>query len=435
MNPNPQDTDPIQSIPDPINPFKPGQFMKPVGNVGNKVPAPEELPGAMPIDDTTTPEAPITPDAPITPTVPVIPTSSQKLEPTPIFKAPVPTQSATPDFFPKPFLNPLAANVKHPVETIQTTLPTPPVANTPAKIPIPAPVPTSPVLKNIRTYESDVADMLAHRETSRASMAISESVKRGEGETLGTAGQTEKSHLGRNLTIIIISLILIATGMTVGYYLYSQSPLGKKPPAVTTSRAPSSIVNYESRAVISVDGSNRADLIKKIRNETIKPIAPGSIKEIVMTETKNGQIYRTSAPEMASIMTILAPDMILRTLNPGWMLGVYANTDGSDKSVFVIVTTNLFQNAFAGMLAWEEAIPEDLKDILSIINDKTFTPAIKGAFKDQIVKNKDVRTFMTDSGQSILVYSFVDNSTLVVTNNVDTLSAIITRLENKAFVR
>ena len=60
---------------------------------------------------------------------------------------------------------------------------------------------------------------------------------------------------------------------------------------------------------------------------------------------------------------------------------------------------------------------------------------IRGKFEDRIVKNKDVRAFRTDAGTTLFLYSFIDNTHLVVTSNENTLAEILSRLEKQSFVR
>lgn len=407
--------------PKPINPFKPDPFREPINKLDQvwplvpkgaleggldkgldkekepereNPPVPVDLPGATPV------VPPVVPPAPV-------PTMISSI-PQPIFTPP-----------PRPILQ----------NRVETPAPPPPPEP-------PKPEPFKTGLQNIRTYESDVANILAQKSSSRASMAIAENVKRGEGQTLGNAaGSEERSHLGSKLLLILVSLVLIGAGMIGGYYLYAKSPLGAKPPAVTTPRTPPALVPYENRAVINVDGLNREGVLKRFLSEISKPQAPGSIKEIVATETKEGLFYRVPAAEMAYIMQVPVPDIILRTLNLEWMLGIYASQDGSSKSAFVVVTTDLFQNAFAGMLAWERGLPEDVRDFLPVSSGTITAELTKGGFRDQIVRNKDVRAFVTDNEDTLFVYSFVDNATLVVAADGETLGAVIDRLESKAFVR
>lgn len=344
----------------------------------------------------------------------------------------------TPAAAPAPAVVPVSAPATPAPTPVSTPLPTPGL--TPAQA---APVHPS-ILKNLRTYESDIADVLAHRGTSTASMAIAENKKRGDGESLRNVVKApkldlgepkEKTHFGLKLTAVIVSLLLIAGGAIGGYYLYQQSPLGTETPvaATVTPKASSALVPYDSQTVINIDALKRADIISRVKTELGKQQVPDTIREIVMTETKDGTTYRVSALEMAAITGVPVPDIISRTLKPEWMLGIYSSSGGTE-SPFVVVSTNLFQNAFAGMLAWEQAIPEDLKTFLTGSSDPSI-PAPQGGFKDQIVKNKDVRAFVSDNGRTLMEYSFTDNSTLIFTANNSALSAIITRLENKAFLR
>jgi hypothetical protein len=60
---------------------------------------------------------------------------------------------------------------------------------------------------------------------------------------------------------------------------------------------------------------------------------------------------------------------------------------------------------------------------------------IRGKFEDRIIKNKDVRAFRTDEGTILFLYSFIDNTHLVVTDKESTLAEILTRLEKQSFIR
>jgi hypothetical protein len=190
--------------------------------------------------------------------------------------------------------------------------------------------------------------------------------------------------------------------------------------------------------------------------------------------------------------------MLTRSFTPSWMLGVYTDPQ-NNKSIFVVTVNNFFQNAFAGMLSWEKVMPDDLKQylyavvpagvanapilasssiaqyvntlqnidsILPMTTTATSTSSttskklttgtssttiistttdsgqpvvpyftLRGQFEDKIIKNKDVREFITVDGKALFLYSFIDNERLVITSNEETLAEIITRLENGSYVR
>lgn len=299
-------------------------------------------------------------------------------------------------------------------------------------------------IKNLRTYESDVAEILAARGTSKVAISLAESKRKGEGETIkntppepkrakdllqSTETTSSSGGFGSKIILVLISIILIGLGSIVGYYLYNKSALvASKTPAVVKATLLPALVPANSQLTLSVDGMNSATLYSAIKNQLAKTQPSSTIRELILIEKKGDIEYRVSAPEMIALMGIKIPDIISRTLTPQWMLGTY--TDGEGKHPFVIVTTNLFQNAFAGMLAWEPDMTTDLKNYLPFASS-----TLTAEFRDEIVRNKDVRALVTKEGTTIFLYSLIDNTTMVIAENENTLNALLARLENKAFVR
>ncbi len=384
----------------------------------------------------------------------------------------------------------------------------------PEKAPIPP--------QNIRTYESDVANVMSHKRTSTASIAMAESAKRDEGQSIGDA--TESSHAMRNLILTLASLVLVGGGLVGAYYLYSISPLAPSTPVAPKQQIQAAVIPADTQVSVSIDTTDPIELLARVSAEAKKPLEPGTIKEIIPLMTANGKLQRISSADMLKLADISPPDILTRSLNPQWMLGVYANSSGQNR-IFVIATENYFQNAFVGISQWENVMADDLKLFLypvtphGIANDmgatttvqalnplanlndilpradiassspatttkssatttsatktvptktSTTTPklnagktastttatstlsasstpqteqlaepyfTLRGTFQDRIVKNKDVREFVTSDGTILFLYSFIDNSKLVIAPDEDTLSAIISRLEKQAFVR
>jgi hypothetical protein len=223
---------------------------------------------------------------------------------------------------------------------------------------------------------------------------------------------------------------------------------------------------------LPVDGLNAATILSRIKTEATRPQGSGTIKEIVLTKEtplSNGQgsaQAQVAAQDMVNNMAIPAPNEITRTLEPQWMLGIYADAGGR-KTAFVVVKTNLFQVAFAGMLQWENNMSADLRPFIaapiqfatapiavpsasstatttasssvpfvaSPVVQSMLAAPMTGQFKDEIVENKDLRAFIGSDGMVRFAYSFIDDSTLVISGDDTTIGEIATRLENQAFIR
>jgi hypothetical protein len=136
--------------------------------------------------------------------------------------------------------------------------------------------------------------------------------------------------------------------------------------------------------------------------------------------------------------------MFNRSLVETWMLGVYGEENTETR--FIILKTNFFQNAFAGILRWEAAMPEELATILNYrgkikeqnaMSSSTAASyfSVKGRFEDRIILNRDVREFITDNKTTLLLYSFVDKDTIVITTSERALRGLIERLEKQTYVR
>ena len=291
-------------------------------------------------------------------------------------------------------------------------------------------------IKAMRTYESDFAAAMSQKNASKVSMAIAESSKK---EGVKSIKSSEKpisapSHFFRNTLYIILSIVIIGGGIYGSYYLYTQSPLGKSrsaTPPSSTKKISAGIIPSEEQVIVNIDNLNAATIKDRLQTEIDKPQSFNTIKEIIPVKSQNGEIFRVSAPEMIKIMGINAPGILTRSMDTQWMLGSYSAKDGS-VNVFIIATNNFFQNAFAGILQWEASMSADLKQFL-LTSDGSDTT--RGRFIDRIIKNKDVREFISENGEMLFLYSFVSNDKIVITDNETVLSEIITRLDKKAFIR
>ena len=241
-------------------------------------------------------------------------------------------------------------------------------------------IPSDPNIKPLRTYEGDVAEVMAHNKASTASIAIAESERQeGESRISNIEPPKKESHVLSKLLIVFISLIVIAAGLFVAYYLYSKSLLYTAQPASSTDseqKSVPSLVPADTQVVLAVDGLNPTALASHISAEADKSQAPDTIKELILAKGKGVQMTRVGGPEALGLMDITPPDMLTRSITPSWMLGVYADEAGNND-IFVVATTDFFQDAFAGMLSWEGVMADDLKQYLQqgTVKDISNSPA------------------------------------------------------------
>lgn len=221
-------------------------------------------------------------------------------------------------------------------------------------------------LKPIRTYEGDIAEIMARKKTSTASMVIAENKKQNGQEKISNNVETspkESSHIAKKLLLLVVSLLLLGGGAYGAYYLYSKSPIAPVEPVAQRQRAMESIIPSERQSVVTLDSESPIRIQSQITEAVMAPQDLNTIKEIVVANKNGSSLNRVGTERMVDLMEIDAPDILTRSLTSDWMLGVY-NNNQNEKGVFLVLTTNFFQNTFAGMLLWERVMADDIKGYL-----------------------------------------------------------------------
>ncbi len=296
--------------------------------------------------------------------------------------------------------------------------------------------------RSIRTYESDMAYALSKKTTSVAKIVIAENMRSAENESRSNNSQT---NTGKNVLKISISLIFILAGLAGGYYLYLKSPLVKQTVVKQENKIPSVITPDEQR-IVSSSIQNKSIFTSFLSSQFNRSdTGTEKIIEIIPTiKTSASTTVKVNALQVLKVLEFDITDTLRRSITNHWMMGVYSNNGQSIP--FIILTNNFFQNAYAGMLKWEDTMPDEFIDIFAY-KDKAYRNNqngtstisnyfnIKGKFEDKIIKNRDIREFITENGEILIIYSFLDKNTIVITTSESVIPALVERIEKQAYIR
>jgi hypothetical protein len=306
--------------------------------------------------------------------------------------------------------------------------------------------------KPIRTYESDIAEAIAHQKTSVMTMAIAESKAKNRGNSIENK---PPSHTGRKFFIFILSITFIAAGGMGGYYLYLQSPLAIVPVVQQIQKVPS-VIDPDSQIELNVPSLEKGQFVKFLSEKfamTDTITKTGEIKEFVLNQTMGSTTARLRASQFIQATNFTMLDTLKRALTEQMMVGTVKDSD--QNYPFIIFTTDFFQNAYSGMLKWENNMPEEVADIFNYREQystdteisniiASSTPVeksisrfynIRGTFKDKVIMNRDVREFTDSQGNILFLYTFVDRNTILLTTSEAVISAIVSRIEKQTYVR
>ncbi len=287
------------------------------------------------------------------------------------------------------------------------------------------------VQKPLRTYEGDIAEALSHKQGgSMASIAIAEAKRNQEQSRVQenadskTISNPLKGHV-KQIIFLILSIILIGGGVYGAYYLYNKCVLATPTPTLQPLTT-ASLIPADKQDSLNLDASFSYPVNQIYSKLNANQLPAGKIYQLILNDTKG----RVTGSSFLKGLNENIPDVLLRSLTDVWMLGTYTE-DSGQKSTFIALTTDFFQNAFSGMLQWENSMPDDLSGILKYPRDF----GTSGKFVDRQIKNRDVREFVDGNGTIRFLYTFIDKNILMITTSETALSAIIERIEKQTYVR
>ena len=299
--------------------------------------------------------------------------------------------------------------------------------------------------KPLRTFEGDVADALKSQNASLATISIAEKVKKEKIEQIAQAHPmaevATESHKTKNALFVLLSILLVGGGLYLLYTFYYLPQKGTAPSVRLTVPA---IINPDVQKEFNIPSlaDDKKTFTQYLRAEIDKAApAPNTLVHLYITEGTETNKKLINSSQFLTLLKVNASDQYLRTLEPDLMFGIHGF---NGNNPFIILKTRVYQTAFAGMLKWEETLNDDLTPLFSKGGPaEPQAPAESTAdilasnkpFVDLVIKNKDVRVLTNKYDRIVLLYTFLDKETILITTNEFTLKEIIDRMTNRRFVR
>ncbi|MEX2013718.1 MAG: hypothetical protein WD897_02275 [Parcubacteria group bacterium] len=284
--------------------------------------------------------------------------------------------------------------------------------------------PAETPLKQIRTFQGDVAEALQRQEQSLVSIQQTERLKRGFTGSSVDISDSPKSKT-RIFALALGSLIFFTLSIAGAWYTYNE--FVRKTTTLIMAGTANRFVTVDAEVSLNFSATSRETLINTL-SDAIQGVAAREIRHVVLIkEGAKDATYLFPTSEFLETLETRAPGSLVRAFDPLFMFGAYG------ESAFLIIKLVSFENAFAGMLAWEKNLSQDIGPLFATAELSRNVPP-ESAFTDITDKNKDIRT-LTLENQTILLYSFFDNNMLIITDNIETLRVLIDRLTREKLSR
>lgn len=303
-------------------------------------------------------------------------------------------------------------------------------------------------LKNIKTFQSDLANAVKTDNVSMIKVALAEK-KRQEARGDMSYDIPKKKNTLIYIGIGVIIFILVAS-IVAGAFVFFGRAGTPATQTQTTSFQP--ILYTKLVSTLNIDSFNQSDTTRIIDQEKEATMDLGDTKALIFTTGTSTAERPLTTEEFFTFIQSRAPDQLLRSLDSNFLLGVYAYTP---REVFAIFRVTSYDSAFAGMLQWEPNIESDIGNIFinkkdrvqksiatassSVLSEES-TSSPYGVFSqrkfvDKIYSNKDVRSLIDGNGKEAMIYTFVDKETLIIATSEKSLKEVLFNLTTGRIVR
>lgn len=263
-------------------------------------------------------------------------------------------------------------------------------------------------LKSLRTYQGDVDEAISKNKYSATSILIAEQKRKEDNP------ESEKpiSHF-RNKFFVTIGISFLVIGVVVvGVVYYLQ-----KNQKVVIEQKTKTLVGFSLEKDVSIENSSRENLLTTILQEKKSFNLP--INSILYLNIVNRDNTEARIENALSLLSPNMPPSLARSFGDKYMLGLFSF---DTNEFFIILTTKDYASSFSGMLKWEKVIGKDIGRLFDIEEN---TGTSTSVFLDEELNNKDLRILKDTSNKTVLLYSFIDKDTLVITKNQNIFTAIV----------
>ena len=232
-------------------------------------------------------------------------------------------------------------------------------------------------------------------------------------------------------TFFFVGLLAFVGLCALGAVLFIMSERTSK----SAGSVPVQVLFAEQTVPLPIDTIAPADIRRQIASaRNSGALTLGAILQIVpVTNADNGsgQSALTPVSFSAFIRAIGAepPSGLLGALDDQFFFGIH--TVDENAPILVVPVTS-YERAFAGMLAWEKTMNQDLSPMFTSLSmQKASVGGLieERSFEDTVMRNYDVRALKDDSGTIQLYYSFPTRNVLIIAESPYSFSEILSRLK------
>ena len=275
-------------------------------------------------------------------------------------------------------------------------------------------------LAPLRTLKTDLARSVKTENLSATKISLMEKDRELKTDPfVARPNQAPRRFNGLIFSALIICVLSLGA---IGFIIYKN----QNPNSNSSSLIINPLIFADENQALAIENKSALEIINTISQLRKLASAEDSLlniypTKILSSDSKNPSIVTVGLAEFLSASKINLTEEINRHFDNKFMIGIYR---GTDQNLFWVFSINDWEYSKSTILSQETSFLDSL--LGPFLLDTTFSIDLTQAqIIDEVVKNKDARAVKNRLNQTIAIYSFLDQKTLVVTQNEASLSRLI----------
>ncbi len=276
--------------------------------------------------------------------------------------------------------------------------------------------------KNVETYTADMVKAIESDKGGLIKKIIHEEEEH-EAEKINLSPGSKKN---RAFMFISITLIILALGVLAFFAFFDE-----KINVVEIALQAVPIIFTDQTDFIPIDDLTKDKIAETVSNQANNTkVKIGGVNGIYLTENKKVIGFDRFTVLIKSNLTAGQ----LGLISSNFLLGVFKSGLSSISpnigDLFMLLKVKSFTDIFPVMQSWESKMLYDLHGFFGVKLSPETNYLFTKSFEDGIVANKNTRILKDNSDQIVLMYIFVDDNSIIITNSENAVNEITLRLNS-----
>ena len=269
--------------------------------------------------------------------------------------------------------------------------------------------------KNVETYAGDMTKAIDGSE----GIYIKKVIEEQEQQEDGNQNLLLKSKKNRYFIFFGVFLIVCALSSLVFLVFLKKNIFTV---SVKPEFAP--IIYLDDTIFKEIGGLTKDQISQNISNEISSiNIKPDGVLGIYLTLNK--QIVG-----LRNFFTLISANIDqnqINFINDNFLIGV---TNIENKNLFMLFKIRSITDVFGTIHSWENKMFNDLHGFFGVNINSDTKYLLTKSFEDSIIQNKNARILRDNNGNVIIMYVFIDDTSLIITNNEVSVREVMLRLSS-----